>query len=142
MPINEAAGCFVIVGNSVLLAKRAAKCHLTGRSLPFPEYWSILAGAKESGENPIVCAQRELFEETQIKVELHQLEYAYTINNDSVELILYCVVLDDIPDVTINEEHTEYGWFDIDELNSFNEKIDHNIVEIISFYKKNRFKLP
>lgn len=142
MSISRASGCFVIVGNSVLLAERAPNCYITGKPLPFPYYWSIFVGAIELNENPIVCAQRELFEETAIKVDLHELEYVYAIQNETCELQIYGVTLEKLPNVTINAEHLQYGWFDINSLNNFPHKIDQTIVDAILFYKKNRYKLP
>jgi hypothetical protein len=39
----------------------------------------------------------------------------------------------------LNEEHTQYGWFSIDSLDNFHEKIDDNLVNAIKTYNKTRY---
>ena len=39
----------------------------------------------------------------------------------------------------LNFEHTEFGWFDINEIDSFPYLIDENIVFAIKKYQKNRY---
>jgi len=51
------------MGTSVLLGKRNFSPEIN-----FPGYWAPFAGAIEYGETPAAAAERELFEETQIKV--------------------------------------------------------------------------
>ena len=138
MSVANSAGCILIVGDSVLLAERAPTCYITGRSLAFPYYWSVFVGAIEANEDPIACAQRELLEETHVKVDINQLSYVDTINNDKGKLILYGASLDKLPKVKINEEHLQYGWFKIDHLDSFSGKIDQTIIDCINLYKKNQ----
>ena len=57
-----AAGVIIKYGKTVLLCKRSNICNFAG-------YWSIPAGAIEEGEMPFVAAERELFEETKIKIK-------------------------------------------------------------------------
>ena len=50
--------------------------------------------------------------------------------------MVYVAKLDSFPEIVLNYEHTEYGWFNINTLNSFVEKIDQKIVDSLNFYVK------
>ena len=123
----SASGCIVLHKNLVLLARR-----IEGPNIPFSGYWSVFVGSIEPKETPKACAVRELFEETSITVQTSELKYSKTIyRSRNKTLDLFYVSLPEMPDVNLNFEHTEYGWFSIDNLKHFPYSIDKEITEAI-----------
>ena len=139
MSIKRAAGVAPIYKNSILLAKRTEFWGKEKTPVPLGGYWSIFAGSLEKNENPMVCAVRELKEETQISTSIEHLKYIKTIQEPNLELTIYALELEEMILPVLNEEHIEYGWFDIHELDSFPDKIDEKMVNCINLYKKTKF---
>jgi len=137
---NKASGVAVFFGNTVLLAKRSKNCYITGEPAPFGGYWSIFAGALEKGEKHQECAVREALEEASIKIDSKKLKYINTITNKKIKLRIYGVELEEILYPKLNPEHTAYGWFNVDALDSFSEKIDPKVVKSVIKYVKKRKK--
>ena len=137
--MKKAGGIGVIYKDLILLGCRTE--YVDGKRIPFGGYWAIFGGSCEERENPMICAIRELKEETQIDIEFHNIMYSRSIQNEDNLFNVYFTELDHQPDVTLNEEHTEYGWFSIDELHCFPYEIDERLVEIIQAYKKNRYSI-
>ena len=124
----NAAGCIIFYNNLVLLARRTE-----GKDIPFSGYWSIFAGSREPpSEPPMICAIRELEEETGIKLNTQQIKFAKTLRTQNDRLLdLYFHKADTMLDVNLNFEHTEFGWFDVEKLESFPYLIDPKIVKTI-----------
>lgn len=124
----NASGCIIFYKNLVLLARRTE-----GKDIPFGGYWSIFAGSREPpSEPPMICAIRELEEETGIKLNTKQIKFAKTLRTQNNRLLdLYFHKSDAILDVNLNFEHTEFGWFDVEKLESFPYLIDPKIVKTI-----------
>jgi len=137
--MKKAGGIGVVCNDLILLGRRVEKWK--GKPIPLGGYWSIFGGSCGDKENPMICAIRELYEETQIDVEFHNIMYSRSIINEDNIFNVYFTELDTKPDVTLNEEHTEYGWFSIDELHRFPYDIDDRLVVIIQEYKKNRYTI-
>ena len=136
-----AAGVAVLYQNSILLGKRIESWK--GKPIPYGGYWSIFGGTIEEGENPMMCAVRELEEETQLKTSITDLKYIKKIIDGDVEFLFYVTELTELINPVLNEEHTEFGWFSIDSLNNFHSKIDPKIVECIGLYKEKEWsKIP
>jgi 8-oxo-dGTP pyrophosphatase MutT (NUDIX family) len=134
-----ASGIGIIYKDLILLARRVELWN--GKPIPLGGYWSIFGGTCENKENPIICAIRELQEETEIKIDLHELSYTKPIQNKETIFHVYFAELDYQPSVVLNEEHTEYGWFIIENLNSFPYDIDDKLVDIIQEYKKSKYDI-
>lgn len=131
----RAAGVIVKHKNLVLLAKRIKS--YKGKPVSYGGYWSIFAGSREPpSEPPRMCAARELFEETGIKVKQSDLYFCKTIYKNGGMLDLFYCDFEEIPNVNLNFEHTESGWFDIDLLKSFPYEIDPPIVKAIQITNK------
>jgi 8-oxo-dGTP pyrophosphatase MutT (NUDIX family) len=131
-----AAGVIVLHKNSVLLAKRAET--YKGKPVPFGGYWSIFTGALDKEDLSILhTAQRELQEETQITVSLKDLDYTATIDNPGCTLNIYAYESSELIFPILDDEHTEFGWFSIEALKTFTEKIDQKVLECIYSYKDN-----
>jgi 8-oxo-dGTP pyrophosphatase MutT (NUDIX family) len=127
----RAAGVIVKYKSLVLLAKRI-ESH-KGFPVSYGGYWSIFAGSREPpSEPPRVCAARELFEESGIKTLPSDLQFCKTIYKSGGMLDLFYIEFEQMPQVTLNFEHTESGWFEIDLLKSFPYQIDPPIVKAIT----------
>lgn len=137
--MSRAAGVGVVFGNSILLVKRVEKYN--GKPIPFGGYWSIFTGGIEPKESAMNCAIRELFEEAQIKIKIEDLKYVKTIHNEFSTLTVYMTEVKELINPILNDEHTEFGWFDVDKLDHFQEDIDPTIVHCIKKYIKTRFTL-
>jgi len=125
------AGVAVFSGSSILLAKRIEICPFSKVKIPYPGYWSVFAGSPEGKELPINCAARELYEETKIKVSPNDLLLINIFNQKDHKFYLFSYEVDRLINPVLNFEHTESGWFNINHLSSFPEKIDHNLIKII-----------
>ena len=135
--MRTAGGIGLVYNNVILLGRRV---HLwEGKPIPFGGYWSIFGGTCNNKENPIICAIRELEEETQIKVQLHEVTYTKPIQNEDSVFHVYFSELTEQLNPILNEEHTEYGWFTIDDLHCFPYDIDDRLVDIIQEYKKSKY---
>lgn len=135
--MKKASGIGIVYNNSILLARRAEK--YDGKPIPLGGYWSIFGGSFNTKENAMVCAIRELKEESGIEVDFHDLQFIRTIYNKDVQFTVYIVEVKSRPDVNINDEHTEFGWFFIDEIDSFPYDIDPELVDCIKQFQKYRF---
>jgi|LULG01.1.fsa_nt_gb 8-oxo-dGTP pyrophosphatase MutT (NUDIX family) len=137
-PVNHvnkyASGVAVLYQNSILLAKRVERWN--GILVPYGGYWSIFGGTIEDGENAMMCAVRELEEESQIKISTKDLKFIKKIIDEDVEFVFYITELTEFISPILNEEHTEYGWFKIDSLRDFPYKLDPKIKECVLSYKK------
>lgn len=129
------AGVAILYGSSILLAKRCEVCNITGKKVSFPGYWSIFAGAMDQGESSKECASRELFEETQISIDPNDLEFISTKKNAHGVLDIYSFDADTLLVPKLNFEHTQFGWFNINELDSFTDKIDLELIQLIIDHK-------
>ena len=129
----RAAGVLLFHEACVVLAKRCLQYR--GRPVPFPGYWSPFAGAIEEGESPLVAAVRELKEETQLEVELVDLAYITTIDGPARSLVLYAHELPSPFQPVLDEEHTEYGYFKINDLHAGPFPLDGEIRRAISRYE-------
>lgn len=130
-----AASIGIIYKNSILLGKRANTCYINGHIIPLAGYWSIFGGSLDEGETFQSGAIRELFEETKITVDTHQLIDGCTIKSKFLRLKIFFVEFDQMPTPELNPEHTEYGWFDIDQLDSFPYDITKDLVKCVKKYK-------
>jgi len=118
--------CAVIVDedNKILLLKR-------GNKAPWmPSKWSLVGGAIEKGESAEEAVKREIKEE--INLDINKFTKSFTIqrNPDSIETIFACRYKGDPTDIKLNEEHTNYGWYDVDEMTYL--EIVPNLLEYIS----------
>lgn len=130
----EAAGVALVSGDLVVLAKRIF--FWEGVPVSYGGFWSPFAGAIEENETPQEAAQRELFEESGVKLPLELFKFQKVIHTDK-PFHLFIAEVKSIPEITLDEEHTELGTFLIDNLHTI-EPIDEEIIECIKSYKKNR----
>ena len=136
-PVSRAAAIAPLYGNAILLGKRL-ELH-QGKPVPYGGYWSIFGGRLNEGENPMCGAVRELEEETEIKVSIKDLRFVTRLVNTDSEFIFYFTELPSLINPVLNFEHTEYGWFRIDSLDTFPEKIDPKILKCIKDIEQLRY---
>ena len=127
----SAAGVIVIYGKEVLLCKRSNACNFAG-------YWSIPAGAIEKGEESVMAAMRELFEETRIKLpKLPEFVMEATgMSNENQEessFYIYKYRASRMLIPKLDFEHTEYGYFTKDNLP---QPMCENVIEAIKLSLK------
>jgi len=119
--------CAVIVDedNKILLLKRSADPKIWQ-----PSKWALVGGAIEKGESAEEAVKREIKEE--INLDINKFTKSFTIqrNPDSVETVFACRYNGDPTDIKLNDEHTNYGWYDVDEMNFLD--IVPNLLEYIS----------
>lgn len=118
--MKKYAGIIVRCNNKVLLCKRNSDSTLPGQ-------WSCPAGSVEKNEDIINGALREFYEETNLNIE-GEIKHAAIIkryNRDGTILkgSLHCFLYDcdeeiypDLENASDGNEHTECGYFGIDEL--------------------------
>ena len=124
----------------ICLAKRRL-LSIKGEKVPFGGYWSIFGGAIEKGESPFFAAHRELIEEAKIDIPIDRLKYCKTYRNESETMHIYFAEFKEIPTISLDFEHTEYGWFKLDSIEASPEPIDPNIKDAVKKYQKSRFIL-
>lgn len=85
-------------------------------------YWGLPKGKLDSGESDLQAARRELLEETGIvefeKLGGFELDIAYQFTRGREEYhktVRYFVARVSSRDTTISGEHSEYGWFPIED---------------------------
>lgn len=130
--VNSFAGVLIYYNNSeILLAKRSKYCFITGDKVPYGGFWSIFSGSIEGQEDPVSCAKRELKEETLIDLDKN-LFLPYTILKEkNIDFYIFSVNLNKKPKVTLNQEHTEYDWFNLNKVHLLQPNIDKKILDII-----------
>lgn len=103
-------------GYQLLMARRAEGKYMGGT-------WQLISGGLEPHETAWQAALREMQEETGlVPSEFYRLSTATTFyrpDNDSLNIApMFCAIVPGDAAVTINAEHTEYVWVDVDEAAS------------------------
>lgn len=87
---------------------------------PMKGKWGVVGGKVEEGEDITDAAVRELKEEAGLSVCRHALKYLKPvfITNAIYSFGFYIHVLkmDKKPEVTLSDEHDQYGWFTADQV--------------------------
>lgn len=113
---SRAMSCFVLRRNQdrpqVLLLKRVGE--------PLDGEWCQVAGRLEAAEKAWEGVLRELREETGLVPDRFYsgdiCEQFYNAFADVITLIpVFVAWLDKDQEIVLNEEHSEYGWFDFEE---------------------------
>jgi ADP-ribose pyrophosphatase YjhB (NUDIX family) len=114
-------GVIVKCGDKILLCKR-------NNLGSFPGMWSIPGGKLEEGETTQEGAKREFFEETAINIENETLTFVgmiprHTRDGKKIKGLMYVYLLNvespiypDLETAIDGEEHTECGYFSLDEI--------------------------
>lgn len=102
--VTKAAGFLYTYQNTVLLLKRNKD-----------GMWGFPGGHVEDGEDTLDAAKRECMEEMQACPDG---DVSWSVNQVSgdVNYTTYCVKLDEPFTPVLNDEHSEFGWFPVDNL--------------------------
>jgi ADP-ribose pyrophosphatase YjhB (NUDIX family) len=137
--VKRYSGVIVKCGDEVLLCKRNAAGTLPGQ-------WSIPCGHLEKGEHPMIGVKREFKEETNYILEndLKLVGFVKRYNRDGSEVrgLMYVFMMEtdekinpDLENAKDGEEHTECGYFDLENL-PFDKKDDQLSKLITRILKK------
>jgi mutator protein MutT len=119
--------CVVIVNsdNKILLLKRS-------KEAPWmPSKWGLVGGKIEKGETPQKAVEREITEETGLKIDKFIKTFTIQRNPNSIEHIFACRHEGDPTEIALdNNENTNYGWYDVSEMNYLD--IVPNLIEYVT----------
>lgn len=108
----EAAGCFCLSGDKMLLLKRA-------KDKPQGGFWGSPGGKLEVNESPINAVIRETFEETGIRLDQGQLGSVGTffVRWPHMDYVFHVFqhTFSICPTVDLNAEHEDYCWVTFEE---------------------------
>ena len=110
----------------------------------FPGMWSIPGGKLEENETPMEGAKREFLEETDTNINDKEITFIgliprHTRDGKKVKGLMYVYLLEveepiipDLVNAIDGEEHTESGYFTLDEINpETSGDYFHRLAEII-----------
>ncbi len=116
-PKISVAACYIEVADQLLVLKRNKKSDQG-------ETWGVPAGKIEEGEESLDATVREIFEETQIKIEKSDLMSLgqLWIEIPKFQYIYYLsyVKFEKKPFLELNKENTEYKWLNPEEIRKLN----------------------
>jgi len=109
---KKIGGVVVKSENQVLLVRRS---ETAGK---YPNFWAVPMGHVESGEKFIQGAHREFQEETKLDIDINSLVYLDTIKDSKYNRIvkLYMIELQNKPEPKLDEEHSDWGYYDVKSL--------------------------
>ena len=83
-----------------------------------PDYWSVLCGYVEEDEEIKQAAVRETLEETQIELDAKSVKFlsAYPAHGGRGVFYDYICEIEDELEPVIDEEHSDWGYFGLDEI--------------------------
>jgi len=134
MKVSNPVDLIIIRNNKILLAKR------TEEELGYKNTWSIPGGSPEFNEGIEEALHREIKEELGCKIKKYKYFKSYYMKLAEDFIVRAFYFYGDIEGkIKLNDELSEFQWFDIDkskilELNfAFNQK--DVIKDFIKFYK-------
>jgi 8-oxo-dGTP pyrophosphatase MutT (NUDIX family) len=127
---KNAVAVIVDSDNKILLLKRSSKPNIWQ-----PSKWALVGGEIEKGETPQQAIEREIKEETNLDINKFTKSFSIQKNPDSIEHVFACRYDGDPTDIRLNEENSNYGWYDIDEM-KFLDIVPHLIEYITMVFKK------
>jgi mutator protein MutT len=127
---KNAVAVIVDNDNKILLLKRSSDPKLWQHSK-----WGLVGGVIEKGETPQQAIEREIKEETNLEINKFTKSFSIQRNPDSIEHIFACRYEGDPTNIKLNEENTNYGWYDVDEM-KFLDIVPHLIEYITMVFKK------
>lgn len=116
--------------NRVLLVLRSDKCS-------DPYNWALVSGGINSDEDTLVGLKREVFEELGVNPDIIKYEYIHTEVEGDMEFFYYQGFTEHEFSPILNEEHDDFGWFDVENLpNQLYCKVGDKIKDICKIKKK------
>ena len=101
-------GVIVKSEGKILLLRRS---EVAGK---YPNFWAVPMGHVKSGETSKEGAYREFYEETKLDIDPNSLVYLTTLKDSKYNRILniYKIELEGQPEPELDEEHSDWGYFD------------------------------
>ncbi len=127
---KNAIAVIVNADNKILLLKRADEPKTW-----MPDKWALVGGGIEKSENPKEAVQREIKEETGLDIDEFTDTFTIQRHKSSIEHVFACRYDGDPTDITLNKENTNYGWYDVDEM-EYLDTVPHLIEYITIAFKK------
>lgn len=127
---KNAVAVIVNDDNKILLLKRSDEPKQW-----MPSKWALVGGGVEKGETPEQACKREIKEETDLDAKKFVKSFTIQRNPDSIEHIFACRYSGDLTDITLNDESTNYGWFDVSEM-KYLDTVPHLLEYISLVFKK------
>ena len=127
---KNAVAVIVDGDNKILLLKRSSDPKIWQ-----PSKWALVGGGIEKDETPEQAVKREIKEETGLDISKFIKSFSIQKNPDSIEHIFACRYDGEPTDIKLNEENTNYGWYDVEEM-KFLDIVPHLIEYITMAFKK------
>ena len=111
-PPRKVGGVAIVSEGQILLVKRS---ETAGK---YPNFWAVPMGGVDKGETFREGAARELKEETMLDFNPQKLVYLGTIKDGKYNRIskIYKAEMDGKPEPTLDHEHSDWGYYDKDNL--------------------------
>lgn len=104
--------CIIVNGdNKFLLLKR-----MVGENYWGSGKWGLVGGMVEKKEKPEEACRREVEEETGLVLGSIKKRFTIQRNPNETEYIYVSKYDGDGTNIRLNDEHTNYGWFDLNEM--------------------------
>ncbi len=113
-----------------------------------PGFWELPSGGIDEGEKLEKCVQRETIEETGIDISKHDIKevdserYQFKKENGDIKDVVettFAVNIDKKIEVKLSEEHVDYQWISLKQLdNVFDDKDDLIYRRIHRIFKKEK----
>ena len=109
---SRIGGVVVKSDGKLLLTKRS---ELAGK---YPNFWAVPMGHIKDDEKFIDGAAREFKEETMLDIDSDSLVYLDTLKDSKYNRIvgLYMIELPNQPKPKLDDEHSEWGYYDVNSL--------------------------
>jgi len=126
---KNAVAVIVNNDNKILLLKR-------GETAPWmPNKWALIGGGIEKGETAQQAVEREILEETGLEIKKFTKSFSIERHQDSIEHLFACRYEGDPTEITLDDENSNYGWYDVSEM-EYLEIVPHLIEYITLVFKK------
>ncbi len=80
-------------------------------------YWELVGGGQDFGESPVAALEREVAEETGLKVKVGKPLSVWDYLRPTEQIIGITFACDYVSgDVTLSDEHSDYAWLSLDEI--------------------------
>ena len=105
---SKIGGVVVKSEGQILLVRRSENA---GK---YPNFWAVPMGHVEDNEKFIQGAHREFQEETKLDIDINSLVYLTTLKDSKYNrlLKLYAIELSGQPEPTLDDEHSDWGYYD------------------------------
>ena len=108
---KNAVAVIVNEDNQILLLKRT-----DDKKIWMPNKWALVGGGIEKGETPQKAVEREILEETGLEIKKFIKSFSIQRQADSIEHVFACRYEGEPTDIVLNDENTNYGWYDTSEM--------------------------